>query len=82
MISKERMSTTYDLDEVIPIEVSPDGDIILISLREFDRYLTMFEGLLEDMDRSEGSYRKTRFPSGAAGGRILVRTDAKGFLDI
>jgi hypothetical protein len=66
------MSTSYEMDEIMPVEVGHGGDYILISLEEFDRYLTIFEELLEDMDRSEELNPQTALTSEVSGGRITV----------
>ena len=76
------MSTSYDLDEIIPIEIGHGGEFTLISLGEFERYLTIFEGLLGEMDRSDGGYPRMGLPKGAVGGRLSVGTDMEGLLDI
>jgi len=76
------MSTSYDLDEIIPIEIGHGGEFTLISLGEFERYLMIFEELLGEMDRSDGGYQRMGFPSGAVGGRLPVSTDMEGFPDI
>ena len=74
------MSTSYDLDEIIPIEIGHGGEFTLISLGEFERYLTRFEELLEEMDRRDGGYPRIGAISGAFGGRTLASTDIEGLL--
>ena len=76
------MSTTYEMDEVMPVEVSQGGNYILISLGEFDRYLTRFEELLEDMEKSEGLNPQTVFTSGAVEDRFSVNTDREQLFNI
>ena len=76
------MSASYEMDEIMPVEVGHGGEYTLISLVEFDRYLTIFEELLEDMDRIEGLNLQTGFTSGAVGDRISVDTDRERLFDI
>ena len=80
-MSKERMSTSDDMDESILIEIGHGGVFTLISIGEFDRYLTMFEGLLEEMDRRDGGNSRMGLASGAVGGRPLTSNDVEGLLD-
>ena len=74
------MSTSDDLDESIPVEIGHGGDFSLISLGEFERYLTRFEELLEEMDRRDGGYPRIGAISGAFGGRSLTSSDIEGLL--
>ena len=75
------MSTSDDMDERIPIEIGHGGNFTLISLGEFERYLSMFEELLEEMDRRDGSYPRLGLTLGAIGGRPLTSNDVEGLLD-
>lgn len=80
-MSKEHMSTSDDMDESIPVEIGHGGVFTLISIGEFDRYLTMFEELLEEMDRRDGGYPRMGLTSGAVGGLPFTSKDFEGLLD-
>ena len=75
------MSTSDDMDESIPVEIGHGGVFTLISIGEFDRYLTMFEELLEEMDRRDGGYPRMGLASGAVGGLPFTSKDFEGLLD-
>jgi hypothetical protein len=81
VMSKEHMSISDDGDESIPVEIGHGGVFTLISLGEFLRYITMFEELLEEMDRRDGGYPRMGLTSGAVGGLLLTSTDIEGLLD-
>ena len=74
------MSTSGDMDESIPIEIGHGGDPSFISLGEFERYLTRFEELLEEMDRRDGGNPRIGATLGIFGGRSLTSTDIDGLL--
>lgn len=74
------MSTSDDMDESIPIEIGHGRDSSLISLGEFERYLTRFEELLEEMDRRDGGNPRIGATLGIFGGRSLTSTDIEGLL--
>ncbi|NQT09417.1 hypothetical protein HQ586_10095 [Candidatus Bathyarchaeota archaeon] len=68
------------MDESIPIEIGHGRDSSLISLGEFERYLTRFEELLEEMDRRDGGNPRIGATLGIFGGRSLTSTDIEGLL--
>ena len=74
------MSTSDDMDEIIPVEIGHGGDIKLVSLGEFERYLTRFVELLDEMDKRDGGNPQTGATSGTFGGRYLTSTDINGLL--
>ena len=79
-MSKEHMSTSDDMDQSIPIEIGHGGDPSFIILGEFERYLTRFEELLEEMDRRDGGNPRIGATLGIFGGRSLTSTDIEGRL--
>ncbi len=74
------MSTSDDMDESIPIEIGHGRDSSFISLGEFERYLTRFEELLEEMERRDGGNPRIGATLGIFGGRSLTSTDIEGLL--
>jgi hypothetical protein len=58
------MSDSDEMADSITVELGLEGRIAHISLKEFERCLTVIEALMEEMDRGNSDLIEVHHPSG------------------